>query len=65
MKVQLVLKESSAMKSINISDEFLMQLIKGIREKGEEIVTTTVDSYTVTGVFVTSDSRKVEAILMK
>lgn len=65
MKVQLVLKESSAMKSINISDEFLMQLIKGIREKGEEIVTTTVGSYTVTGVFVTSDSRKVEAILMK
>ena len=65
MKVQLVLKDSSAMKSINISDEFLMQLIKGIREKGEEIVTTTVDSYTVTGVLVTSESLKAEAILMK
>ena len=65
MKVQLVLKDSSAMKSINISDEFLMQLIKGIREKGEEVVTTTIGSYTVTGVLVTSESLKAEAILMK
>lgn len=65
MKVQLVLKGSSALKTLNMKENALLRLIRGIQEKGEESVTTTKGSYIVTGVFVTSDERKAEAILMK